>query len=64
MKNPDVSDKLPSNASFVVYTLNDKELNEANEKMIPGLIEEGKPIIKVKETNDKNNPWTFSPVAV
>lgn len=64
MNHPDVSEKLPSNASFVVYTLKDKELNEENEKMIPGLIEEGKPVIKAKETNDKNNPWTFTPVAV
>jgi hypothetical protein len=63
IKNPAISGKLPSNASFVLYTINDEELNKANEKLIQELIEEGKPVIKAKETNDKNNPWIFSSIA-
>ncbi|HZE87016.1 MAG TPA: DUF5647 family protein [Methylomirabilota bacterium] len=59
--HPAVSKKLPFDASFVVYT-DDDELNKANDLLLKELIEEGKPIVKAKETNDKNNPWTFSSI--
>ena len=63
IKHPAISKKLPFNASFVVYTENDDELNKANDLLLKELVEEGKPVIKAKETNDKNNPWTFSSIS-
>lgn len=61
--HPAVSKKLPFDASFVVYTKDDEELNEANDLLLKELLEEGKPVVKAKETNDINNPWSFSPVS-
>lgn len=63
IKHPDISKKLPSDASFVVYTRDDEELNKANDVLLEGIIDEGRPVVKAKETNDKNNPWIFSSVA-
>lgn len=63
IKHPIASKKLPLDASFVVYTKNDDELNKANDILLQGLLDEGKPVVKAKETNDKNNPWIFSSVS-
>ncbi|MBU3978556.1 hypothetical protein KKE68_02520, partial [Patescibacteria group bacterium] len=63
IKHPAVSKKLPFDASFVVYTKDDDELNKANDLLLQELIEEGKPVVKAKETNDKNNPWAFSSIS-
>lgn len=61
--HPAISKELPYNASFVVYTENDEELNKPNDLLLKEFVEEGKPVVKAKETNDKNNPWMFSPVS-
>ncbi len=61
--HPIESEALPNNASFVAFSKDDERLNEENIKLIRGLIEEGKNVIKALQTNDKNNPWIFSAIA-
>lgn len=63
IKHPDISKKLPSDAAFVIYTRDDEKLNKANDVLLKGIIEEGRPVVKAKETNDISNPWIFSSVA-
>ena len=43
--------------SFVVFSKNDQELNNANEKLAESLKKDGKKIIKATETGDNNSPW-------
>ncbi len=43
--------------SFVVFSKNDQELNNANRKLAEGLKKEGKKIIKAEETGNKKSPW-------
>ena len=63
VKNPDLLGKLPRKASYVVFSLKDKELNKLNGKLIDGLLEGGKKVIRAEETVDKNHPWKFTPIA-
>lgn len=49
-------------ASYVVFVQDDKELNKLNEKLLAGLIKEGKNIVKATKTNNKNEPWIFASV--
>lgn len=43
--------------SYVVFSKEDESLNRENEKLIEGLLEEGKKVIKAEETGDIKNPW-------
>lgn len=64
-KDPEVK-KLSgiSGVSIVPFSATDKELNDENEKIIPGLIEEGKKVIKAEETKNSKTPWRFEQVSV
>lgn len=62
-ENPDLYQDLPSHASFVVFSLRDKELNKINQKLIQSLLQEGKQVVKAEETEDKSKPWKFIPVS-
>lgn len=55
-KHPNVAKKMPKSSSFVAFSASDEELNKANEKLIASLADEGKPIVKAVQTNDKVNP--------
>jgi hypothetical protein len=62
VSHPEVSKKLPNDASFVTFSAEDKNLNEVNNKLIVELLEEGKHVVKAQETNNAKHPWEFSPV--
>jgi Family of unknown function (DUF5647) len=62
VNHPEVSKKLPDDASFVTFSVGDKNLNEVNKKLIKELLEEGKRVVKAQETNNERQPWEFSPV--
>jgi len=58
--HPEASKKVfASGASIVPFSLYDKGLNEANEKLVKELLEEDKKVVKAKETKDRKNPWEF-----
>ena len=62
VSHPEVSKKLPDDASFVTFSAGDKNLNEVNKKLIKELLEEGKRVVKAQETNNEKQPWEFSPI--
>jgi hypothetical protein len=62
VNHPEVSKKLPDDASFVTFSAGDKNLNEVNKKLIKELLEEGKRVVKAQETNNEKHPWNFYPV--
>jgi hypothetical protein len=62
VSHPEVSKKLPDDASFVTFSVEDKNLNEVNKILIKELLEEGKRVVKAQETNNEKQPWEFSPV--
>ncbi len=43
--------------SFVVFSKDDKNLNNANRKLVEGLKKEGKKIIEAAETGNRKSPW-------
>ena len=57
--HPEINKVIPSGASLVPFSANDNILNKMNEQIIPGLIEEGKKVVKAKETKNKKEPWKF-----
>jgi hypothetical protein len=61
-KHPVSIDEEPERTSFVVFSSHDTKLNEANTKFLESLLDEGRKVIKAEETNDKHNPWKFTPV--
>ena len=63
VSHPEVSKKLPDEASFVTFSVDDKNLNEVNKKLIKELLEEGKHVVAAQETNNEKHPWEFSPIA-
>ena len=63
VSHPEVSKKLPDDASFVTFSAEDNNLNEVNKKLIKELLEEGKHVVKAQETNNEKQPWEFSPIA-
>jgi hypothetical protein len=63
VSHPEVSKKLPDDASFVTFSAIDKNLNEVNKKLIKELLEEGKQVVKAQETNNEKQPWEFSPIS-
>lgn len=59
-EHPEISRQVfVSGASIVPFSLNDKDLNKANEKLVKDLLEEGKKVIKIKETKNRKEPWEF-----
>jgi hypothetical protein len=62
LNHPEVDKQLPADASLVIILAEDKTLNEVNDKLIPGLLEEGKHVVKAQEIKSNTNSWEFSPV--
>ncbi len=63
VSHPDVSKKLPDNASFVTFSAKDKNLNDVNTELIQELLKEGKNVVKAQETSNDKQPWKFSSVS-
>lgn len=61
-KNPSEVKEFPSDASFVTFSSTDKDLNDANKKLLESLKKEGRNVVKAQETQDKHNPWKFTAV--
>ncbi len=59
VSHPKVNSNIPSGASIVPFSASDNILNMMNEKLIPGLKEEGKTVVKAKETKSTKEPWEF-----
>lgn len=57
--NPKILKKY-SGCSYVVFSYKNKELNELNNELVIGLINEGKNVVKAIQTSDKILPWKFS----
>lgn len=57
--HPEVNKNIPSGASIVPFSVKDNILNRMNEQLIPGLKEEGKTVVKAKETKNTKEPWKF-----
>lgn len=57
--NPQLSKTVISGASVVPFSLEDEELNKANEKLVEELLEEGKRVVKAEETKNSKEPWKF-----
>lgn len=49
--------KMIPNASYVIFVHNNNELNKMNEKLVKGLVEDGKKVIKATKTGNKKQPW-------
>ena len=62
LSHPEIDHKLPADASLVIISAEDKNLNEINDKLIPGLLEEGKHVVKAREIKSDTNSWEFSPI--
>ena len=62
LSHPEIDHKLPADASLVILSAEDKTLNEINDKLIPGLLEEGKHVIKAQEIKSDTNSWEFFPI--
>jgi Family of unknown function (DUF5647) len=63
LSHPEIDKQLPADASRVILSAEDKTLNEINDKLIPGLLEEGKHVVKAQEIKSDNNTWEFSPIS-
>lgn len=61
--HPEVNKTIPSGASIVPFSFSDSILNRMNEKLIPGLREEGKKVVKAEETKNSKEPWRFTAVS-
>lgn len=57
--HPEVNKSIPSGSSIVPFSASNDVLNRMNEKLIPGLKEEGKIVVKAKETKNSKKPWEF-----
>lgn len=57
--HPDINRCIPSGASIVPFSASNDVLNRMNEQLIPGLKEEGKIVVKAKETKNIKEPWEF-----
>ena len=62
VSHPEVSKKLPDDASFVTFSAGDKKLNEVNQELIKELLDEGKHVVKAQEIKSDTNSWEFFPV--
>ena len=63
LSHPEIDKKLPADASLVILSAEDKNLNAVNDKLIPGLLEEGKHVVKAQEIKSETNKWVFSPIS-
>jgi hypothetical protein len=63
LSHPEIDKQLPVDASLVILSAEDKTLNEVNDKLIPGLLEEGKHVVKAQEIKSDANKWEFSPIS-
>jgi hypothetical protein len=63
LSHPEIDDTLPKDASLVILSAEDKNLNAVNDKLIPGLLEEGKHVVKAQEIKSETNKWVFSPIS-
>jgi len=64
LSHPEIDRKLPADASLVILSAEDTALNDVNDKLIPGLLEEGKHVVKAQEIKSDTNTWGFSPISV
>ena len=60
--HPELYQTTISGVSIVPFSATDQKLNTENEKLVEGLLEEGKRVVKAQETKNKNTPWEFIPV--
>jgi Family of unknown function (DUF5647) len=60
--HPEVDHTLPDDASLVILSAGDEALNEVNDKLIPGLLEEKKHVVIAQELANNTNAWEFSAV--
>lgn len=59
-KNPEIDKHVwGSGVSLVPFSARDKKLNNANQELVESLLEEGKKVIKAKETKNSKEPWKF-----
>ena len=63
LSHPEVDHTLPDDASLVILSAEDDALNEVNDKLIPGLLEENKHVVIAQELASDANAWEFSAVA-
>jgi hypothetical protein len=63
LSHPEIDDELPKDASLVILSAEDTALNDVNDKLIPGLLQEGKHVVKAQEIKSDTNTWEFSPVS-
>lgn len=61
-KSSTLSVKRPENASYVIFSADDEELNELNERLLQSLIKEKKPVIKAVEPKTKTGKWQLIPL--
>lgn len=60
ISNPKEFKNFPKKVSIIPISINDKDLNEMNSKMIDALKSKGKNVIEAKETKNKSKPWQFA----
>jgi len=58
--NPSATVDLPEDASFVVFSSKNGELNRLNENLVESLRCEGKDVVKATEKESKKQPWSFN----
>ena len=63
LSHPEIDRKLPADASLVILSAEDTALNDVYDKLIPGLLEEGKHVVKAQEIKSDTNTWEFSPIS-
>lgn len=64
IKHPEAVKDVPSDASFVVFSSEDKAFNRSNEGFLESVVAEGKPVVKVEQTKSKKEPWKFIPLTI
>lgn len=58
-KNPDSIKNIPDKSSYIVFSSN-KELNQANSRLVKTLKKEGRNVVKVQEVKSKKGGWKFT----
>lgn len=62
VSNPRTLTELPNDASFVVFSEDDKALNRVNGTIIDSMLNEGTIVVKAQETKKQREPWKFTPI--
>ena len=60
INNADVAAKLPTNSSFIIYSLKSRNYFKYNEKRIEQLLKEGKKVVKAEQTKSSIQPWKLT----